>query len=332
MRVVVNNLKDIDPLVEALEGHPAIEVLQREDHVAEDGYSATHLEAACSLRKDGQVRRVPLEIQVRTLLQDAWAVLSHHDFYKNVGTLPDLAKRVSEHMSRALSAVDHLADDLREEIVRLVEPPSDLSDDTPLNRGGIAFLYYAVFGEKPQEYEVDYLREHAERHGVSTVGQAKAALTEDVLKRLAEIHQRRFWMRISPAEAFEYALLYAVKGEDAYTDYRTHVEMEWADVEATARREMLAEMPDTYEEFLKLLERGDFPMDALAELGAVKDCMRCGNDYLDAEVAIEAVCEFYGVEDVDAELAPFLWDSPDLGSQDYPGYCSYCGYQMGKDD
>jgi hypothetical protein len=231
-----------------------------------------------------------------------------------------------------LGAADHLADDLRQKIESRVSAPVALSDEDPLNADGIAFLYFQAFGVNPPQYEVDFLLKKANELSVATIGKARVGLSRKVLQKLSEIHRARFWTRMAESEAFEYGLLFATKGNFAFEEYRGRVDRDWAEVEAVARREALSRMPDTYREFKKELRCGNVPWEALFELGAVKSCLRCGNDILDADAATEAIAEHYGKEDISDELYPLLADLEGIESADSAGYCSYCGWQMSKDD
>jgi ppGpp synthetase/RelA/SpoT-type nucleotidyltranferase len=332
LRVVVANLKDVALLIEALDASPAISVLKKEEHGDSDGYRAIHLDIVCRWSNTHGPHEIKGELQVRTLMQDAWAIISHHDFYKNTASLPELAQPISKHLSSLLASADHLADDLRREMESRVTAPSDLSDKDPLTADGIALLYYQTFGEKPPQYEVDFLLKKAKELGVSTIGDARVGLSKGVVNKLSKIHKSRFWTRMGESEAFEFGLLFAAKGAQALKDYKRRVERNWAEVEALARNEALAEMPETYTELTEMLQRGTVPWGAFKVLGAVKDCLRCGSEYLDADAAVEAISEYYGEEDVWDELHPVLAEAENPESPDHAGCCSYCGWQMSKDD
>ena len=116
LRVVVNNLCDIEPLIAELEAHPAFAVLGREERAESGRYRAEHLQARYSFEHGGQRQEVACEIQVRTLLQDAWAVLTHHDVYRNLVSLPGLAQGIPAHLSNSLATLDDLADEFRAEM------------------------------------------------------------------------------------------------------------------------------------------------------------------------------------------------------------------------
>ena len=104
LRIVVNNTRDITPLIRELRALPFFQSVSEDDQVRLGPYRAVHLKAVCTVEQDEEAHAVVMEIQVRTLLQDAWAVLTHHDIYKNQAMLPQLGQSVSEHLSSGLAA------------------------------------------------------------------------------------------------------------------------------------------------------------------------------------------------------------------------------------
>ena len=96
-------------------------------------------------------------------------------------------------------------------------------------------------------------------------------------------------------------------------------------------------MPDTLAEFAEMLRSGSVPSEALAELGGIQSCYRCGAHILRPEQAAESVLDYYGNPDSGLDLEALFEqlngeDTPEVESVDYSGVCQYCGYQMSKDD
>lgn len=335
LRIVVNNLCDVEPLVGELATHPAFEVAGRDKKDELGGYRAKHLQARFTFEHEKETQSVACEIQVRTLLQDAWAVLTHHDVYRNQASLPGLAQDIPQHLSNSLSTLDDLADKFRVEIEKEVEPPNDLSDDAPLDKQGIAFLYYEVVGEKPQEYEVDILEKRASELGIETVGQAREGLKDEILQRLRQVHDLRFPDLPLGSDALEYGMLCAATGPAAFVEYDRQVEAEWEEIEAFGRSEIMSELPDTYEEFLDELGQGSVSTAALRELGGVQPCDVCGTEVLVPYAASEGIQEHYGVEDREDELLNLLQSGivgPEIESVHVSGLCQWCGHMASKDD
>ena len=331
VRIVVNNTSDIAVVIEQLSRIPNLNILETKKHKDLKGYRATHLSAVYSIEGNGTTAKYTCEIQIRTVFEDAWAVLSHHDVYKNANDLPRLGKTISENMSRILSSLDKMAGDLRKAIAVKVKVPNDLSDKAPLDKEGIAFLYFELFGEPPDEYEIQYISRVSKELGMKTIGDARKGLKKDVFEKLTQIHNKRFWMEMSNSDLLEFGIRYASVGNMAYKQYRERIEEEWAEVETIARHEALSSMPETYEEFVKDLDNGIVPWEALKELGAIEGCIRCGNEILVPSTAAEEVADYYDHDD-SGELEPLFAGLPEAEDFDFSGACSYCGWQMSKDD
>jgi putative GTP pyrophosphokinase len=341
IRIVLNNLKDINLMETEMRKFPSLEVKSKKVHSHPEGYRALHLNTLYTVKlTNGVKKQIPVEIQIRTLLQDVWAILAHHDIYKNRSDLPPLAKSISNYMSRTMAALDKMSNDFRKEIEAKVEPPNDLSDQAPLNREGLAFLFYEIFGERPEEYEVHWFIKVSQECGLLTVGEARKGMLKEVFDKIRTIHDGRFSMvPVSDSDLFAVSLKYSAKGSEALKDYKRQIEEEWAEVESIARQENLSGMPETFEEFIGLLKDREVPWEAFRELGGVQDCMRCKTEIFVPDRAAEGVLDFYGSPETDEDVEHLLWDasnnyeSPfEPESADFSGVCSYCGHMMGKDD
>ena len=341
VRVVVNNLCDIETFIGELKQSRGFTVLDRQCKDEAGGYRAEHLQVLYSLEFESRQESGACEIQIRTLLQDAWAVLTHRDVYKNQASIPGLAKEIPPHLAESLASLDRLADRFRSEVEKKVEVPNDLSDDAPLDKQGMAFLYYEILGERPQEYEVQWLLNRAREFGLSEVGEARKGLGKDVRDRLRNIKDTRFPGLPLGTDALEYGMLYAAEGETAFGQYSRHIEGEWQEIEAVARGEILAELPASFEEFVEQLRAGDVSWEAVRELGGFGECMRCGAEMLCPDSAAQGVLEHYDVKDADGtqqealerEFAqPAGGDSPGVVEAWSSGLCDWCAHMVSKDD
>lgn len=82
------------------------------------GYRSYHLVCTLSLRRASlpeweRFARVPVEIQVRTVLAHAWAAVDHKLQYKSTPGLSDAGKRIMARISAMLETADELFDQLR---------------------------------------------------------------------------------------------------------------------------------------------------------------------------------------------------------------------------
>ena len=336
LRIVVSNLTDINPLIKEIKKDGRLKILEKERHSSQKPYRAVHLKVTLKVPYKHREHEAPIEIQIRTLLQDAWAILTHHDQYKNQASLPPLARPISLRLSQLLNSVDKLANDLRKHVENIVEPPNDLSDDAPLNKQGLSFLYFELIGEKPQEYEVEILMNKVTEYGLKTIGDARKGLTPAVLEKIRKIHDDRFAMIPIGYDLLEYGMLFAVQGNLAYKAYKKHIEESWREIENMGRSEALSELPDTFEEFIKMVQDGNVPWTALEFLGGGA-CFRCGNDIFDPSAAADGVLDYYEDPDTNVDVEGLIFEAADgancpFESLDFSGACSYCDYQMSKDD
>ncbi len=84
------------------------------------GYSGDRYEGLHGLR---------CEIQVRTVLQDAWAIISHHLVYKNEASIPDRLRRDVNNVAAMLEVAQGVFDKVREKRDGYIEEIQQKSDD-----------------------------------------------------------------------------------------------------------------------------------------------------------------------------------------------------------
>ena len=126
LRLVCNNLSDINTFQEIVGELPiespvssaslAIEQDSHRDYFASpkpSGYRAYHVNIVVPVPHMKGNRRIRVEIQARTLLQDGWGELTHEDTYKPGSEVPEWIVGMSLRMAELLAAVDNIAQDLR---------------------------------------------------------------------------------------------------------------------------------------------------------------------------------------------------------------------------
>lgn len=134
IRIVCNNLSDLEFLRSILEGMPvsdpedrqpiAIQPGSQKDYLEnpkKSGYRAYHINLVTVVPGAGELARISGELQVRTLLQDGWGELTHEDTYKPGVKLPPLVETLARRMADLLATVDDLAQDIRGELDRLAQ-------------------------------------------------------------------------------------------------------------------------------------------------------------------------------------------------------------------
>jgi len=340
VRIVCNNLSDIDPLIKMIQQDVStLDVLEVKDLIlspSPTGYRAKHVRTLFRDIFQKEEESLPCEIQIRTLAQDTWARLSREDLYgKNA---PQNIQKLARALSIQLSAIDDIAQLIRDELNKCPPQADEIQDSDAISPQRLALLYKHKFGKDIFEWTlVDWIQTLYEAEA-ETIGDVRKLLNDEKLRNILDklaVKIRKF-----PLEDSEWAVFSAVVATEASISIgiktvRSRIQQEWDEIVATARREALSGMPETLDEFIQMLQSGVIPTEALAELGGIQSCYRCGSDILRPEQAAEAVLDYYGWPDTDIDLEQLFINADSEGiveSADYSGVCQYCGYQMSKDD
>lgn len=339
IRVVCNNLSDIDPIVEMIQTDCSIlKVIEIKDMVVfpvNNGYRATHVRTKFADFLVPDEKKIPCEIQIRTLAQDSWARLSRADLYGK--DVPSSIKTLAHALSTQLSAIDEIGQLIRDELNQCPPVADEIKDTDPITPQRLALLYKNKFGENVYEWSlIDWVK-HLEEAEAKTIGDVRKLLddtkTRDILNRISNrirgFHLEDIeWAVYSALVASESSLSLGVRA------VKSRIQNEWDEIVATAKSEALSEMPETLDEFVKMLEAGSVPKTALKELGGIQSCYRCGTDILRPDQATEAVLDYYENPKTELDLESLFEqvDFPEMESADYSGFCQYCGHQMSKDD
>ena len=128
LRLICHNLSDIAVFQEAIADLPlddgsnvslSVEEKSQRDYFASpkaSGYRAFHVNFVVPVSSVQGSRRIRVEVQVRTLLQDGWGELTHEDTYKPGSKVPEWIVRMSLRMADLLAAVDNIAQDIRADL------------------------------------------------------------------------------------------------------------------------------------------------------------------------------------------------------------------------
>jgi putative GTP pyrophosphokinase len=340
-RIVCANIEDVYRIKELLLSNPRIKEIAapEEDRIAmptSSGYRDFKFYVQYETG-DSKYSTIICEIQIRTALQDSWAILTHKDIYKEGDDLPESLKKLSYRLSQLLDVADQIAQDIREQVSEKREP-SRLTGKL-VNADTLRVLFKKAFRELPPDYLVRLVKDKCDELSITHIKPLEEALlSEKNKKQLQKAYARGTGWNIPNELIFEASPLIAACGIKIAMDavYKLGTQ-EWSEIDQIYRREIMSELPDTFEEFLDYLEPHtkdeleEFPdrIYQLAEVfDALKECSLCGAPIIDEEIFAENAQEHYGVEDLEGKIESAILNSgADVGEG---SLCSYHAYH--KDD
>ena len=121
VRVVCNYESDLDEAADVVRANFQLHEESDKGHdlgVEKMGYNGRHFIVSLGPRYSGirydQIAALKCEIQVRTVLQDAWALISHNLVYKNEATIPKRLHRDLNNVASLLEIAQGVFDNVRE--------------------------------------------------------------------------------------------------------------------------------------------------------------------------------------------------------------------------
>ena len=340
-RIVCANIEDVHRVKELLLSNPRIKEIpgSEEDRIAIptlSGYKDFKFYVEYETG-DFKYSTVICEIQIRTVLQDSWATLSHKDIYKEGDALPESLKKLSFRLSQLLGVADQIAQDIREQVSEKREPSKRTG--RLVNEDTLRILFKKAFRELPPDYLVRLVKDKCDELSITHIKQLEEALLSGKNKKqLQKAYATGTGWNIPNELIFEASPLIAAYGIKIAMDVVYKLgKQEWSEIDQIYKREIMSELPDTFEEFLDYLEPHtkddleDFPdrIYRVAEVfNAMKECSLCGAPIVDEEIFAENAQEHYGVEDLEGKFESAILNSAaDVGKG---GLCSYHAYY--KDD
>lgn len=343
-RVICNNLQDVARTADLLTNtlRTGGFTVSRQDYVTNpkrNGYRAVHLDLRFRVQLGQNAIDVGCEVQVRTLLQDSWAKLTHADLYKTAQRQG--LRRLGIRLSELLDVADRLAEDIRHEVAR--PRKGRKPSGARLNRSSIAFLYERAFGEPAPDYVVEQVVREFNEITVRSDG-IDARLADNTLKsRLVSAYRQYARWDPSNGDLFRWTIQRAVAGIDAaMKDARDEGQAAWDEVDAIGRSELLGSLPEQWKEFADAEPAKD--EDPLADVfsaaeafGATTTCT-CGTEIILADRLAQELVDHYKLTGQEAEeaYAKFeerIWNSGvETGGLYGSSTCSSCRAAISKDD
>lgn len=333
LRITCNNLSDVESAVKMI----AKEFANPKPHVKDmigspttAGYRSVHILSHIESRAGA---KIPFEIQVRTLSQDAWAKLSRADLYRK--SVPRLIRGLAAALADQFAAIDKTAQLIRDELNKPVQAAASIQDDDPVNPQRLATLYHEFYKEDIFEYTlIDWVDALANAEA-ETMGEVRTLLSDKPLRsKLDEISRGIRRRGLEPSEWVVFSAVVEAEGDrqTGLATVKRQIRQQWDEITNQARREV---MPDTIEEFAESLRDGSLDLEScMGVLDCYETCSLCDESFFSGtEDAMEAILDYYGADEDKWEIEQLI-DRAGLeeGSSDFPGLCSYHGYMAGKDD
>lgn len=340
-RIVCNNSEDVYRFFELLKenfpGH--IRNIEKQDWILQPkgGYRALHINFYLDISDHIAPDFVPCEVQIRTLLQDAWAKLTHSDIYKQ-SDLPEDLKARAVNLAAMLALADEIATNIRTQVAEKTTAPDKQPNLNKVTADGIAFAFRQVFGRSPPDYVVRQVINTCEELEISSLEKFQKNLTRnDLREQLDKTYQAVMRVPLSQEE-IAIAVLYASSQNDkaALTYIERRALLDYEEIDGIYKREVLGCLPQSIDKLLKEIEDGDANLSDLASVfETTSNCRVCGTTIIDNEALAEALIEHYDLTDADdirSEIESAIYQSgAECGGFDDNSLCSYHYNQEEKD-
>ncbi len=351
-RVVCSNVEDLRRFAELLKEdngdvRPLVDEADYIQKPQDRGYRALHLDLVMLV--GGSVLRpdtVRCEVQIRTLLQDAWANLVHDDIYKQMGLPEDLEARARD-LAAVLATADEIASSIRSRAARVLTAPARRPALDVASAAAVSYLFRQYFGRSPADYAVRQALDLCQRLDIRSLEWLPEYLKNDGNEGFPE-EARLAYLKIvgrGPLQnerVFLAALRAVANGKAKALKWIRHqANLEVEEFEHIASREMLSELPDTIEEFTEDLSLGrvGVGLEQLATaFGTAHACYICQTTIVDPYAFAEAAIVHYSVPEahqdkVVEEIERAIYESgAETGGWQSTTLCAYHSETMHRDD
>jgi len=320
IRIVCNNLSDTQSVIKMIKQEASyIHIKKIKDMVAnprEDGYRAIHLHTTINPFFRNDKKNIPCEIQVRTLAQDMWGRLSRDDLYGNKP--PELIAVTTKAISKQLSAIDDMAQQIRNELNKPAEKAQDIKETDPLSPQRLALLFNQKYNDDIWTWSLYDWMSSLEEAEAETIKDVRELFDDDKLReRLDETAENIRGYPLEDPEWVVYSAMVAaeVNTESGIEAVKDRIETEWDEITTIALRESL---PPTIDDFIDELENvtayhtkdSEDQAEEIKSYFSLLGCMSedmYGMKQLDTICAVEAMVAYYG-DDIDEDRLTELID------------------------
>lgn len=186
----------------------------------DDGYSAHHVDAKLHVFREGRAVWFPVEIQVKTLLQDAWANFGNDEFYKSSEAAPPISQEISKHLAHVLAGLDLIGQAIRDEKVRRKAVVEYKPEETLVTLNTLGHLAQAQFRQQLTEVELGKCVAQLRAHGYDSIKAVSALVDDREVNSVVESSKARVGIKGRPTlfELFYFSPVAAKAGAKAVED------------------------------------------------------------------------------------------------------------------
>lgn len=120
IRVICKYLTDVYSIYNMLLRQDDIELIAEKDYIRNpkpNGYRSLHIVVLIPVFLSNCVKKVPVEIQIRTVVMDTWASLEHELRYKSSGELSSKSQDVLKKCAESMNDIDRMMEDIHSEAI-----------------------------------------------------------------------------------------------------------------------------------------------------------------------------------------------------------------------
>jgi len=189
-------------------------------YVEESGYRALHIDCKIEVPSKNQKLYFPVEIQVKTLLQDAWANFGHDEFYKPQLKPSDLPLKISKYLADALDCFDWIGQEIRDEKLRKISPENISPRETRITKRTLNYLTRQIFSDSMNDIELSKCVDQLKAYGYDNIEDTSALARDIDIKNLIEVCKAEMKLlgETTPFEIFYFGPIAAKYGKEILTD------------------------------------------------------------------------------------------------------------------
>ena len=142
-RIICNTREDVNEIAGIIRNFQRFKLIKDPETKNEvSGYRALHLDIYYRDYWKEELIYIPVEIQIKTQLQNAWANITHDEFYKaySEDLKEELERNYAKHMADILDSLDDMASTVRRHRLSYVPLPNTINDsDTLINQKTLSY-------------------------------------------------------------------------------------------------------------------------------------------------------------------------------------------------